>query len=385
MTKNDLSSLRAELIFPDDVAHLNWASVGIIPEKSLQAATSLLKLRGRTDADLVGHEFEATRRARELAAELIGASPKDICLTTNTSIGINLAAQAIPFEPGDEVLLLDAEFPANVVPWYNLEKKGTKVRILKAAQQVPFAELLEAQIEPKTKALSVSFVQFNDGYRHDLAAIGSICRKRGLYFVVDAIQGLGVCPLSVRDSGVDFLACGGAKWLISPYGTGFCYISPRMLERIDWLPGHGWLAYEYIGNDFSRILNVERRLFPDARKFEVGTLSYHDFAGFNYSVGLLLGVGIDAVYSHVSRLYERLVVGLESIPGVKIVSCLEPATRSGILCFSSPHNAGLHKHLKSEGVFTAHREGAIRVSIHGFNDETDIHRLIAATEAFTRT
>ena len=385
MTQNDLSSLRAELIFPDGVAHLSWASVGIIPEKALQAVTSLLRLRGRTDADMVGHEFGATSRAREVAAELIGASPEHICLTTNTSIGINLAAQGIPFKPGDEVLLPDVEFPTNVVPWDNLEKKGIKVRTLKATHQVPFPQLLEAQIGPRTKALSISFVQFHDGYRHDLAAIGSICRKRGVYFVVDAMQGLGVCPLSVRDSGVDFLACGGAKWLVSPYGTGFCYFSPRMLERVDWLPAHGWLAYEYIGQDFSRILNVERRLFPDARKFEVGTLPYHDFAGFNYSVGLLLGVGIEAIYSHVSRLYERLVAGLKGIRGVKIVSCLTPATRSGILCFASPDNAGLHKHLKDEGVFTAHREGAIRVSIHGFNDESDIDRLLAATEAFTRT
>ncbi|MBN2209562.1 MAG: aminotransferase class V-fold PLP-dependent enzyme [Candidatus Coatesbacteria bacterium] len=383
--KKSIESLRASITIPKGVTYLNWASVGIIPDEALQAIASFLKLHGRIDVDLVSHEFGATTRARELAAKLIGASPEHICLTTNTSIGINLAAQGIPFEPGDEVLLPEAEFPTNVVPWYNLEKKGIKVRTLKAEHQVPFAELLDAQIGPRTKALSISFVQFHDGYRHDLAAIAAICRKRGLYFVVDAMQGLGVCPLSVRDLGVDFLACGGAKWLSSPYGTGFCYFSPRMLERIDWLPAHGWLAYEYIGHDFTRILGVQRRLFPDARKFEVGTLPYHDFAGFNYSVGLLLGVRIEAVYSHVSRLYERLVVGLEGTPGVKIVSCLEPATRSGILCFASPDNAGLHKHLTDERVFTSHREGAIRVSIHGFSDESDIDRLLSATEDFTRT
>ncbi len=384
-THCEVRLLRAELTLPDNVAYLNWASQGIIPNASLEALSSILDLRGRTDIDIVAHEFDATDSARELAASLIGASSEQICLTTNTSVGINIAAQAIPFEPGDEVLLLDTEFPANVAPWHNLEKRGIQVRTIEAMDQVISPELIEAQIGPRTKALSISFVQFHDGYRHDLASIGSICRDKGVYWVIDAMQGLGVCPFSVKEIDVDFVACGGAKWLVSPYGTGFCYISPRMLQRIDWLPGHGWLAYEYLGNDFSRILDVERKLFADARRFEVGTLPYHDFAAFNCSVGLLLDAGIDAIYSHVSRLDERLVMGLKSIPDIKIVSCLETSTRSGILSFASPDNVGLHDFLKGKGVFTSHREGAIRVSIHGFNNESDIDRLLTASEDFART
>ncbi len=382
--KKPIESLSAAITIPQGVTYLNWASIGIFPEKSLQEVTALLRLSGRTDVDIVAHEFDATHRARELAAKLIGASPEQICLTTNTSIGINIAAQAIPFEAGDEVLLLDTEFPANVVPWHNLEKRGIQVTTIEAMDQVISPQLIEAQIGPRTKALSISFVQFHDGYRHDLASIGSICRDKCVYLVIDAMQGLGVCPFSVKEIDVDFVACGGAKWLVSPYGTGFCYISPRMLQRIDWLPGHGWLAYEYVGNDFSRILNVERKLFTDARRFEVGTLPYHDFAAFDSSVELLLDVGIEAIYSHVLQLSDRLVAGLKSIPDIRILSCLEPSTRSGILSFSSPDNVGLCEFLKSKGVFVSHREGAIRVSIHGFNNESDIDRLLIATEAFAR-
>ena len=382
--KKPIGSLRTASSLPNGVAYLNWASQGIIPNASLEALSSILDLRGRTDVDIVAHEFGTTARARELAARLIGASSEQICLTTSTSVGINIAAQAIPFEPGDEVLLSDTEFPANVAPWQNLEKTGIKVKVLQAAHEHVTPDRVEAQIGPRTKALSISFVQFHDGYKHDLAAIGSICRDKGIYLAVDAMQGLGVCPLSVRDSGIDFLASGGAKWLVSPYGTGFCYISPRMLERIDWLPGHGWLAYEYLCNDFSRILGVERKAFPDARRFEVGTLPYHDFAGFDHSVGLLLNVGIDAIYSHVSQLYEKLLAGLKSIPNIAIVSCVEPPTRSGILSFSTADNAGLHEFLKDNGVFVSHREGAIRVAIHGFNNENDIDRLLAVTEAFLK-
>ena len=300
----------------------------------------------------------------------------------NTSMGINLAAQAIPFEPGDDMLLLATEFPANAVPWHNLEKKGIKVRHLEAAGRHITPEEIESQIGPRTRALAISFVQYYDGYKHDLAAIGSICRSKGIYFAVDAMQGLGVCPFSVREIGADFVSCGGAKWLVSPYGTGFCYFSPRMLESTDWLPGCGWLAFEYIGHDFSSIINVERRAFSDARRFEVGTLPYHDFAAFNHSVGLLLDVGIDVVYSQVSRLYEGLVAGLTGISDITIVSDLEPSARSGILSFSSPDDAGLCDFLKENQVFVAHREGALRVAIHGFNSTGNIERLLTATAEF---
>ncbi len=381
---NDVAALRSQLTVPDGVAYLNWASQGIIPNASLEAMMSILKLRGRTDVDIAGLEFEAADRARALAAQLIGASPAEICLTTSTSVGINIAAQAIPFEPGDEVLLLDAEFPTNVVPWRNLERRGVKVRAVSIADRFPSPELLEAQMGPRTRALSVSFVQFHDGFRNCLATIGSICRSRGIYFVVDAMQGLGVCPLSVNEIDAHFVATGGTKWLVSPYGIGFCYIRRDVLDRITWLPAQGWLAFEYLGRDFSQIINVERRLLPGARRFEVGTLPWHDFAGFDVSVELLLQVGIEAIYAHVADLYDRLVQGLSSIPNISLKSCLEPTARSGILSISSPDPGGLCEFLKGQGVFVSHREGAIRVAIHGFNNEEDIDRLLAATEAFVR-
>ncbi|HUT02632.1 MAG TPA: aminotransferase class V-fold PLP-dependent enzyme [bacterium] len=377
-------SLRAGISLPDGVAYLNWASQGIIPNASLEAMMSILKLRGRTDVDIAGCEFEAADRARALSARLIGASPAEICLTTSTSVGINIAAQAIPFEPGDEVLLLDVEFPTNVVPWRNLERRGVKVRTMSIADRFPSPELLEAQMGPRTRAISVSFVQFHDGFRNGLATIGSICRSRGIYFVVDAMQGLGVCPLSVNEINAHFVATGGTKWLVSPYGTGFCYIRQDVLDRIAWLPAQGWLAFEYLGHDFSQIINVERRLLPGARRFEVGTLPWHDFAGFDVSVELLLQVGIEAIYAHVAGLYDRLVEGLSSIPNISVKSCLEPTARSGILSISSPDPGRLCEFLKGQGVFVSHREGAIRVAIHGFNNEEDIDRLLAATETFVK-
>ncbi|MBN1593063.1 MAG: aminotransferase class V-fold PLP-dependent enzyme, partial [Candidatus Coatesbacteria bacterium] len=244
-----IESLRAAITLPNDVGYLNWASQGIIPDEALKAGDGLLRLRGRTDVDIVAHEFAATATARELAARLIDATPDDICLTTNTSIGVNLSAQAIPFEPGDELLILRSEFPANLVPWLNLQKKGVKIRYIESKSPDLMLESLEAQVGPKTRAVSLSFVQFYDGFKHDLTAIGGFCRERGLYFAVDAMQGLGACPLSVKESKIDLLSCGGAKWLAAPYGTGFCYFGERLMEIIDWMPSHGWLAYDYSKGD----------------------------------------------------------------------------------------------------------------------------------------
>lgn len=380
--KKPIESLRESITIPEGVTYLNWASQGIIPNAALDASLAILRLRGRTDVDIVQREFSATDRARELAAGLLDASADEICLTPNTSVGVNLAAQAIGFEPGDEVLLLREEFPTNLVPWLNLEKKGSKVRYLQVSHKYITPEEIEAQIGPKTRAIAISFVQFYDGYRHDLKAIGAVCRKRGVYLAVDAMQGLGACPLSVKEMPVDFVSCGATKWLASPYGTGFCYIRRELVHRIDWLPSHGWLAHDYSKGEFSSIIGNLPGLYGGARKFEVGTLPYHDWAAFNVAVELLLGVGVETIYSHVARLYQRLVDGLATISSVTITSCLEAPRRSGILSFRVPDTAALCDFLMQENVFVSHREGSIRVSIHGFNNEGDIDNLLAATEEF---
>ncbi len=177
-----------------DVIYLDHASTGAIPKATADAVTEYVSLRHMPFTMKPEHFFATLQKSRELVATLIGASADEIALTTNTSHGINLAAFSLPLNPGDEILTVDREFPANVFPWIKrAERTGAVLVRLPCVDDVPDqAALLEAiATRPKVKVVTVSWVSFCSGARIDIDAVGKACRERGIYFVVDAIQGLG--------------------------------------------------------------------------------------------------------------------------------------------------------------------------------------------------
>ena len=230
--------------------------------------------------------------SRSLAARLIGASPEEIGLTVNTGYGLSLAARALPLKRGDIVLASDKEFPANVYPWMGLKDIGVTLELAPTTPEGwPDEErLLERLADPRVRVLAVSLVQFSNGYTVDLARLSDATRAAGTYLVVDAIQGLGQIPLDVGEVPVDILACGAQKWLLSPWGSGFVYVRRELIR--DLHPAiTGWMAFEGT-DDFSRLTQYDDTLRADARRFELITLPYQDFAGMNASLDLLLSVGI---------------------------------------------------------------------------------------------
>src|SRR5262249_37192998 len=149
-----------------------------------------------------------------------------IALLPNTSYGLSLAAHSLPLADGDVVVTSEGEFPTVVAAWQNVEQtRGIELRLLPARGALPDEDaLLRAIREPRVKVLAVSGGGFAKGYRVDLARLGAACRERGVYFVVDAIQGLGAVTLDLERCPVDVLACGGFKWLLAPWGAGFVYV-----------------------------------------------------------------------------------------------------------------------------------------------------------------
>ena len=214
----DVSRLRAQE-FPwtesGSTVYLNNASTGPLPARTVRAMAEFNAKRAEpfriTDAD----EFDTVARTRELVAKLINASPAEIACMVNTSYGINVAARALPLEAGDIVLGFDREFPANVYPWMALEQRGVRtMRLATDANGVPDERALIAALDrPRVKVVTVSWVQFSTGFRTDLATVGRLCRERGIWFVVDAIQGLGAATLDVAACQIDMLACGGQNRL----------------------------------------------------------------------------------------------------------------------------------------------------------------------------
>jgi len=154
--------------------------------------------------------------ARRQAARLINAKPAEISFVDNTTQGLNYFARGIDWRKGDNVVLPRIEFPANVYPWLSLKDRGVRVKFVRDREGRVLVEDIERAIDGRTRAVAMSFVEFSSGFKNDLARIGRICRKHGVYFVVDGIQGLGALSLDVKECLIDGLSAGAHKWLLAP-------------------------------------------------------------------------------------------------------------------------------------------------------------------------
>src|SRR5260370_18928063 len=173
------------------------------------------------------HEPQWVQRVetvRRLAGQLLHADPLDIAFIKNTSEGIGIVAEGFPWKPGDNIVTAAEEYPANIYPWMNLAARGVEFRAVPSRDGRIWIDDIRSHIDSRTRLVSLSFVEFASGFRNDLEAVGALCRDRGIFFFVDAIQGLGVLPLSVRQTPVDFLAADGHKWLLGAEGAGIFYI-----------------------------------------------------------------------------------------------------------------------------------------------------------------
>jgi len=370
----NLSAIRKQFPFTKDIIYFNHAAYGPIPLDSLkETLKSYHTLTHRLDESTEHHSFELLDKIREIIAKLINSSADEIALTFNTSYGLNIVASGIEFKTGDEILLSDVEFPANVYPWLNLRKQGVKIRFLKSENGFFSIENFVKSINKKTKLLSLSFVQFFNGYKNDLEEIGKICRKNGVIFVVDGIQGVGSSVLDVKKSQIDFLSCGGQKWLLSVPGTGFFYCSRKFLNKLK--PSFfGWLGVDW-KVDFTDLLRYNLKPFKSARRFKIGSYSYSNLRTFYASLKLLEKIGIPKIQKQNLALLDRLVDYLEDSP-YQIKSSLDPKHRSSIFSFSAKKGEKLSEKLIKSNFIVSYREGLIRLSPHFYNTTQEIDRLI---------
>lgn len=355
------------------VTYLNSASTGPLPERTIRALERFNRMRGAPhllpDPDL----FAIFAESRRLIARLLNATPDEIALATNTSYGLNLAALALPLAKGDVVLVSDREFPANVYPWLHLRQRGVEVELVPVTAEgwPDEAYLLNRLAEPRVKVLAVSLVQFSNGYAVDLAALSRATRATGTWLVVDAIQGVGHVPVDLQRTPVDILACGGQKWLLSPWGTGFMYVRKPLVEQLT-PPLAGWMAFEGT-DDFTQLTAYRTEFRGTAQRFETITLPFQDFAGFNESLGLILTEGPERIGAH-ARACQEPVVEWARRHGVR-VSSPEGRHGSAILCVAPAHAAAAHARLRAAKVVCSLREGSLRFSPHIFNTVDEMERV----------
>lgn len=359
--------------------YLNHAGVSPVPAGAAAAVVDLVTLFRDEGAFHLRKWLEIAEEVRGRFARLVGASQDEVAFVKNTSEGISIVAAGFPWKEGDNLVTANVEFPANVYPWLRLRSRGVEVRMVPARSgRIPKEELFAA-CDGKTRLMALSSVEFANGFRNDLPAIGEFCQRHGIFFCVDGIQSLGVIPIDVKSYGIDALSADGHKWLLAPEGIGGFYLSRDVLEMIEPV----MLGWHSVRNrfDFER---YDFTLSPDARRFEPGSFNTIGLAALNASLRLLLSVGIDRIWERVRRLTDA-AIDAASRAGYEVLSPGNPEERSGIVTFRVPGVDGpaLWKALLARGVVCASRAGGIRISPHFYNTPEEIDRFfeILAEEA----
>jgi selenocysteine lyase/cysteine desulfurase len=373
---NDVSEtrrrFRAQMPIAERLVYFNHAAVAPLSGPASEAIGRWLDEATHEGNAAWGRWDRTADQARLSAAQLIGAGTEEIAFVSNTTAGISLVAEGFSWSPGDNVVTLADEFPSNQYPWLNLQSRGVEVRRLPTRLGRIELQTIADACDARTRIVAISWVNYATGYRHDVAAVAEIAHRRGGLVMVDAIQGLGVFPLDVADGPIDFLAADGHKWLLAPEGAGILYIRREHLERIR-PQGVGWHSVVHEG-DFARI---DLDLKAAAERFEGGSPNSVGITGLGASLAMIHELDPANIGAAVLDLTQWTVERLKQL-GAKVASPDDAAHRSGIVSFDLPGQdvQEIRRRCLAAGIIVSVRNGRLRISPHGYNNEGDIERLL---------
>ncbi|HEV2878744.1 MAG TPA: aminotransferase class V-fold PLP-dependent enzyme [Candidatus Eremiobacteraceae bacterium] len=353
-------------------AYCNHAATGPLPRPTRDAVAAVLDAQMNDGAAGILNVESHLEEIRAQTAAAINATTDDVAFLRSTSDGALVAANGIGWRPGDEIILSDNEFGANAYPWLNLRDRGVRVRLVRTPKQRLTVDQLEKMRTKRTRLVAVSYVSSVDGYRHDLAALGSWCRERGIIFAVDAMQGFGPLPLDVTGWKIDFCYFGVAKWLLAPQGLSVLYARRDLVEGMR--PSHSSWRSVLEPMDF---FDYGQEFLPGARRFDGGTVNYPALIGFRESLRLHTEASFPAIERHVLGLCERLIRGAKE-GGIEVKSDVRENARSGIvlLGLGKWREDDLNARALAAHIGITVRDVGVRVSPHGYNNEADIQAVL---------
>lgn len=311
-------------------------------------------------------------QTRANVARFFNASPSEIAFTKNTSEGLNIAANAVPLEAGDNVVLIEGDHPNNAYAWLNLKRKGVEVRFVPLKDnEIATAKTFEPFIDERTKVVTLSHVTFHAGQVHDLASIGKLCKDRSIYLVVDAMQSVGVIPVDVKALNISVLAAGTHKGLLVPQGLGVLYVADGLDElRPAYLAMSSMLnpPADYIARQ------EDMAVRKDALRFEFGNVNLPDLHALDAAIKLIESVGVSNIQKHVTELGDQLLSELDELD-LKVVGPRERGQRNHIYVLDLPVQKWAD-HFARNDVRVSPERGGIRISLAMFNTVDDIKRLV---------
>ncbi len=369
--------------FPIAREHIFMAHAGvcILPRRAVTAMTEYLE-----EACVAHQEHPAAWRAmnetRVVAADFIGAKASEIALLGPTSTGLSLVAAGLPWQAGDEVVCYYDDYPANVYPWMELERKGVVVRFIKPSELgVITPEVVEQSITAKTKLVALASCHYLTGNRIQINAIGKMLRERRILFCLDAIQTLGA--FDTRVDYVDFLSADSHKWMLGPMNAGIVYVREEHHELLRPTLLGAWNI------NSPRFIAQDKIVFePGARRYEPGVLNMTGILGMKASLELLNEVGIDNISAQLLTLRAALKEHLTPL-GFEFIEPGEGCLPSGICTAKYKGNAEqMFYHLAAHKISVSHRhdragQDYIRISPHLYNTIAEVERIAEVVSQLT--
>lgn len=370
----DIQKIRSEFPVTGRWSYMNHAAVGPLTARAAAAMGELIADAATNGAVNWRGWLRMDERARAAIAAMVNAEPQEIAFIKNTSEGVNLVARGLDLRPGDVVLTVEGEFVANVTPWLALRDRGVRVRFVPDQGGRVLLDDIASALTPDVRVLAISHVEYLSGFKNDLETIGKLCRERGKFLFVDAIQGFGALRLDVERFHIDAFAADGHKWLCAPEGAGVLYVSRAAQEQVK-VTQFGWLQYARRG----RFADYYAPLRNDARRYEPGTLNHVGIAGLAASVELLSEHGAAFIEGRVLALADRVAAGALA-RGYRILGSRAPGETSGIVSIAKDGIDALmaDQQLLARGIVVGQREGFIRVACHFYNTDEEVDALMDA-------
>ena len=367
----------------EDCSYLNQASLGLIPRTSLEASTRFLTEVAQHGNLHLSDQAEAAilDTLHTAAAGLLGAPETAVAVVGGASEALGQIGALLADADG-EALLVPTDFPSVTYPWLAArERLGMGLRWVHDTAETDLTQSLLDAITERTTVVCVSSVQFATGSRVDVSALVEHAHRAGARVVVDVTQMAGAVPVTMTAWGVDALVCSGYKWLSAPGGVALLALAEDLAAALP--PIVGWMGSAHPFDFKPDVLT----LAPDARRFELSTISYSSALGLRASIELLTGVGVDSVRDHADRLARDLVERTADAGWVPYRPLNDQSASSHIVSLRHPAVDVDHVQAtlaEQHRVVTSSRGGGIRVSLHAYNNSDDLSVLAEALEVIAR-
>ena len=357
------------------IIYLNHAAVSPWPQRTAAAVHTFATENATLGSRHYPRWVQTEQALREQLQRLIRArSADEIALLKNTSEALSAVAYGLPWEPGDNVVINNQEFPSNRIVWESLAGYGVQTRSADLAREATPESAILAQIDDRTRLVTVSLVQYGTGLRLDLGKIGQACRERNVLLCIDAIQGLGAVEFDAQACNADFVMADAHKWLLGPEGIALFYCRAEVMEQLA-LRQYGW----HMVADPCDFDNRAWEPAHSARRFECGSPNMTGIHALHASLELIEDTGMPRIQQRVLDNSRLLIDFFLARRGdFELLTPVEAGRHAGIVTFRPRNESAksLFERLARANVMCAMRGGGVRFSPHYYTPREQLLQVL---------